>query len=143
MTTCKPVLLLALLTRSHGALPCNGMVGEGGVCCTAGCGQSRVQCAETADVCPAARQGHRGDKTTQANCCPSTIKEAGVECSAEHDAPCVLPAGSQPLAETTTGLAEAYEVLHAAEGLPCASKLEKGSSDWLKDNDGITSCAQW
>ena len=61
------------------------------ICCTAGCGQSRKQCAETADVCDGTR---RGDQTTKANCCPSIIKEKGNVCRAsgrDARAPCVLP----------------------------------------------------
>ena len=51
---------------SRKALLCKGHLDEtGSVCCTAGCGQSRVQCAETADVCSGSR---RGDLTTKANC---------------------------------------------------------------------------
>ena len=38
---------------------------DGLTCCTGGCGQSRAQCAETADVCNGFR---KGDETTKANC---------------------------------------------------------------------------
>eukprot|EP00316_Scyphosphaera_apsteinii_P012138 CAMPEP_0119322092 /NCGR_PEP_ID=MMETSP1333-20130426/57266_1 /TAXON_ID=418940 /ORGANISM="Scyphosphaera apsteinii, Strain RCC1455" /LENGTH=419 /DNA_ID=CAMNT_0007329235 /DNA_START=18 /DNA_END=1277 /DNA_ORIENTATION=+ len=65
------------------------------ICCTAGCGQSRTQCAETVDVCSGTR---RGDMTTKANCCPSVIRASGVICTRKKGgvAPCIIPGFAFP-----------------------------------------------
>lgn len=79
-------------TPSRRAALCKGFLdATETICCTAGCGQSRKQCAETADVCDGTR---RGDQTTKANCCPRVIREAGHVCRTsgrDARAPCVLP----------------------------------------------------
>ena len=75
------LLLLLCATRCALASLCAGTLADDRMtCCTLGCGQSRVQCAETHDVCEGR---NRGDATTKANCCPSAIRKAAVPCSAE------------------------------------------------------------
>ena len=88
------VIASALLSISMAAdaAICTGVLGEGGVCCKRGCGQSRQMCLEAIDVC---NQG----TTTKAMCCPSAIRAAAVPCTPEQGPPCVVMASAiQPIA---------------------------------------------
>ena len=87
-------LLLAPATPVSAKELCTGVASiSTGVCCTTGCGQSRLQCSETDDVC---KGTHRGDATTKANCCPSVIRAAGERCAPGRDAPCVVDGSLMP-----------------------------------------------
>lgn len=79
-----------VLPRALAASLCLGIIGappdgDPTVCCAKGCGSSKEQCQETSDVC-----GPDVDSMTQADCCPSTIKDSAVSCTAGWGTSCLL-----------------------------------------------------
>ena len=128
-----------LLPSALAASLCTGIVGappdgDPTVCCAKGCGPSKEQCQETPDVC-----GPDVDATTQADCCPSIIKDSAVSCTSGWGTSCLL---------SESGLVEAPKAittsssLAVAAGASCVSRLPPDPAKPNKDST-TAMCSPW